>query len=203
MQLVEGEAEVGPGKVDSSVSNLLLSSNIWRSDVLHYIAGYIVRKVMLSIDCSDCAEALYSSGDSCNHGYQSHLSLLSCKRYGNLIVPSQSVFKVVSCVDKLARKELCKWASFPNSVTSAITSSVLAETRNSTFSSMQAHSMENHILDSHLRDDHITVLIKLIVSNYLTLFFHQFGKVYTERIIKRNNPSRRNKVTKTILFYNE
>ena len=204
VQLVEEETEVGPGKVDSSVSNLLLSSNIWRSDVLHYIAGYIVRKVMLSIDCSDCAEALYhNSDDSGDYGYQSNLSLLSCKRYGNLIVPSYSVFKVVSCVDKLARKELCKWTSFTNSVTSAITSSVLQKTRNSTFSSIQAHSMENHILDNHLRDDHITVLIKLIVSNYLTLFFHQFGKVYTERIIKRNNPSRRNKPTKTILFYNE
>ena len=152
MQLVEEETEVGPGKVDSSVSNLLLSSNIWRSDVLHYIAGYIVRKVMLSIDCSDCAEALYhNSDDSGDYGYQSNLSLLLCKRYGNLIVPSYSVFKVVSCVDKLARKELCKWTSFTNSVTSAITSSVLQKTRNSTFSSIQAHSMENHILDNHLR----------------------------------------------------
>ena len=48
VQLTEEETEVGPGKVDSSVSNLLLSSNVWRSDVLHYIAGYIVRKVQFS-----------------------------------------------------------------------------------------------------------------------------------------------------------
>ena len=63
--------------------------------------------------------------------------------------------------------------------------------------------MENHVLDTDFRDDHITVIIKLIANTYLTTFLHQFARVYTQRIIKGNKPSRRNELTKTILFQNE
>ena len=31
-------------KVDGNVSQLLVSSNIWKADVLHYISGYIAKK---------------------------------------------------------------------------------------------------------------------------------------------------------------
>ena len=31
-------------KVDGNVSQLLVSSNIWKADVLHYISGYITKK---------------------------------------------------------------------------------------------------------------------------------------------------------------
>ena len=46
---------VSSGKVDPAVSDLLLSSNVWRKDVLHYISGFVVRKLLESIDCPDCA----------------------------------------------------------------------------------------------------------------------------------------------------
>ena len=181
---VENEIGTSSVKVDSSVSSLLQSSNIWCSGVLHYISGYIVRKILQVIDCPDCTEALFCNSD--DYSNRSNLSLISCKKYRTLLTPSSSVVKVVS-----------------KSGTLAITSKVLQQSKSNVFPSIQMHSMESHILDSHLRDDHITSLIKLIVSNYLTLFLHQFGKVYTERIIKGNNPSRRNTLTKSILFYNE
>ena len=192
------------GKIDPFVSHLLLSSNVWRADVLYYISGYVAKKLLESIHCPECVAAFYdNSGTSVGHDYLNSKSLLSCKRYGNLISPSDSLYRVVTCVDKLARKSLCKWSSFTNQDKLAITMSVLEETRNTLFPSIQDHSKENHILDSEMRDDHITVIIKEIVNHYLKLFFHQFSRVYTERVIKRNLPSRRNKLTKTILFYNE
>ena len=172
--------------------------------MLYYISGYVAKKLLESIHCPECVAAFYdNSGTSVGHDYLNSKSLLSCKRYGNLISPSDSLYRVVTCVDKLDRKSLCKWSSFTNQDKLAITMSVLEETRNTLFPSIQGHSKENHILDSEMRDDHITVIIKEIVNHYLKLFFHQFCRVYTERIIKRNLPSRRNKLTKTILFYNE
>jgi len=36
--------------------------------------------------------------------------------------------------------------------------SVLKETRNTTFLSIQNHSKETHILDNNLRDDHVTLI---------------------------------------------
>ena len=45
-------------RVDPRVSELLLTTNIWRSDVIHYISGYIVKKLLDSISCPECAQAL-------------------------------------------------------------------------------------------------------------------------------------------------
>ena len=71
------------------------------------------------------------------------------------------------------------------------------------FLSLQEHSQQCHVLDEHIRDDHITTLIKLIVKHYLVVFYHQFDRIYTERIIKRSISSRRHKLTKEILFNHE
>ena len=194
----------GSGKVDQAVCDLLMSSNIWRADLLHYISGFVAKKILESIDCPECAAALYNNSDtSISHFNTGAKSLLTCKKYKNLLLPSYSVYKVVTCVDKLARKSLCKWSSFNKQDKLAITMSVLKETRNTTFLPIHSHSKETHILDNDLRDDHVTFIIKEIVQHYLTLFFHQFSRVYTERMIRNNKPSRRNRLTKTILFYNE
>jgi len=97
-------------KVDSRISEMLLSKNVWRSGVLHYISDYIFKKMLESVECPECVVALYhNSNSSGDHGYQSHLSLLSCKRYGNLLVPSWSVYKMFEYVDKVSRTELCIW----------------------------------------------------------------------------------------------
>ena len=102
-------------QVDTAISNLLLSTNIWGADVLYYLSGYIVRQVLKSIDCSDCAEALFDNTDS-DQTYHTRSSLFFYKRYGNLTMPSQSVYTVVSIVDKFARKELCLWSSLSKDV---------------------------------------------------------------------------------------
>ena len=204
LQASERDTENETCKTDPRISTLLLSSNEWRDDVLYYISGYIVQKLLKFIDCPECAGALYDTSDvPGNNWLAQRKSLLSCKKYGALKLPSQSVFKVVSCADRVVRKSLCTWSSFTKKVKLAVTTSVLQETRNSVFTSIQVHSMENHVLDSDFRDDHITVIIKLIVNIYLTTFLHQFACVYTERVLKRGIPSKRNKLTKTILFQNE
>ena len=63
------------------------------------------------------------------------------------MLPSESVYKVVACVDKLARRSLCKWSSSPKKDQLAITMSVHEETKNILVSSIQDHSKQNHILD--------------------------------------------------------
>ena len=54
---------------------------------------------------------LYS--DACvYHQNTGAASLLPCKKHGNLLLKSYSVYNVVTCVDKLARKSLYIRASF-------------------------------------------------------------------------------------------
>ena len=76
----------------------------------------------------------------------------------------------------------------------------MAKTRNATFQSLNEHSKEIHILDSELRGDHFTCIIKMIVENSLLLFCHQFGKIFTERILRKNAPFKRQNLTKLIFI---
>ena len=77
---------------------------------------------------------------------------------------------------------------------------VLTKTRNCTFQVLNQHNKETHILDSELRDDHAPYIIKMIVKKYFILFYHQFGKIFIERILRTNVSSKRQKLTKAILF---
>ena len=98
---------------------------------------------------------------------------------------------------------MCKWAHLSKETNVKIVLQVMGKTRNATFQSLNEHSKETHIFDNELRDDHITFIIKMIVKNYLLLFYHQFGKIFTERILRKNASSKRQKLTKLILFHNE
>eukprot|EP00795_Rhopilema_esculentum_P015525 gene15525-6788_t len=109
--------------------NYSFYSTVWRSDVLHYISGYVAKKILEQIECSECASSLYQPSES-THLERGKTSLLSCKRYGNLLVPSTSVCKVVECVDKVARSKLCKWVNISSETNAQVTSEVLERTRN-------------------------------------------------------------------------
>lgn len=189
---------------NAQVSEMLLAKNVWQPDALYYISGFISKKILQSLDCPECATSLYQSTDNSSHlGYNGNLSLLSCKKYGNLFIPSSSVYFVVQCTDKAARRALSTWGGISKETNSRITLEILQETRATVFTELSDHSKQCHILDNMLRDDHITTLVKAITKAYLTLFYYQFSKVFTERVIKSNQPSRRHRLTKQILFYNE
>ena len=66
-------------QVDTAISNLLLSTSIWKADVLYYIPGYIIHQILKSIDFSNYAEALSDNTDSDETYYITSL-LFFCKR---------------------------------------------------------------------------------------------------------------------------
>ena len=189
---------------DTQISEMLQTSNVWRYDVLFYISGYIAKKLLKNIKCPECAEALYQPADVAHdHQYHHSITLLSCKCYGKLLVPSLSVVKVVMTTDTIARQVLSSWSPLNKEKKEKIYTDVLKETKLQTFQDLFQHSQQCHVLDGNLRDDHITILIMHIAKLYLQLFLYQFGKVYTERIVKENKASKRHVLTKQILFYNE
>ncbi len=167
-----------------------------------YRSGYIVKTLCKTLKCGECAAALYQLPDEVDPHPQT-TSLLACKQSGKLFVPSSSVIKVVTSTDNFARQHLHCWTSIKKNNIVKIVSDVLQNTKLSTFTEQVEHSQQCHILDENMRDDHITSIIRLIVESYLKLFLHQFGRVYTERVIKENKASGRHELTKQILFYNE
>jgi hypothetical protein len=120
-----------------------------------------------------------------------------------LFVPSSSLVKVTTSCDTFARRELLNWTTLDKKKTKQIIHNVLMATQEDTFASLYEHSKQCHVLDINMRDENVTRIKKLIAESYLKLFFHQFGKVYTERVIKKNKTSRRHQLTKQVLFLNE
>ena len=91
--------------VDDSLKAILDSSTIWKDDVLFYISGFISQSLKKKVKCPECVVSLYQAVDSNSISYGSS-SLTKCKTYGDLLTPSNSVFKIVEVTDRLARIEL-------------------------------------------------------------------------------------------------
>ena len=169
-------------KVDQRVSDLLLSTTIWRSDALYYISGYIVKKLLEFIECPECVTALHGHPESTCGFNNGHLSLLSCKKYGELIIPSRSVYRVV--IVSIGRCVLPYAGGHPYHKKQMHTSCQMFYLKQGT--TPFDHSEQCHILDQNLRDDHISIIIKGIIKKYLVIFYHQFGPVFIEKILKKN-----------------
>ena len=188
--------------VDPAVYHLLNTSPNWRYDALYYISGYIAKQMSGAMKCPECAVALYQSSSDCDHILQQKSTLLAFKAYGKLFVPSSSVFRVVQTTDKLVREMLLDWKNFTKQSKEKVVLHVLQRMKNRVFLSLQDHSMQCHILEEMI-DDHITAMIKHISRRYIKIFLYQFGKVHTERIVKANRTSKRQKLTKTVIFYHD
>lgn len=95
-------------KEDKKVSFMLDTSTTWRPDVLFYISGYIVKnKLCMKMRCSECAMALFQPSEEINQ-VPDAFSLLACKQYGKLSVPSSSLVRVITSTDKFARNQLTR-----------------------------------------------------------------------------------------------
>ena len=56
-----------------------------------YIGGFVVRKMLTSLHCPTCAEALLGQDDH----HERYLTLTHIKDNGGLIIPSDDVFKIL------------------------------------------------------------------------------------------------------------
>ena len=131
---------------EEKVSNMLTTSTTWRAYVLFYIAGFIASRLYKTLKCPECAAALFISSDEVGHQTQS-ISLISCKQYGKLFVPSSSVVKITTSCDTFARRELLNnWTALEKKKTKQIIHNVLVTTQEDTLASLCEHSKEYHVL---------------------------------------------------------
>ena len=96
-----------------------------------------------------------------------------------------------------------KWSHPPDKAILMLQRDVLQEIKSSAFQSIQKQSQETHILDENCIDNRFTILNKKITELYSKIFLRQFSIVYSERIFREDVPSKRQKLTKPILFGND
>ena len=110
---------------------------------------------------------------------------------------------MVTATDRQLRALFGDWTSLNKKALSGLKSNVLQEVKTSSFQDLEQHSRESHVLDKEFREDHITIIIKKIIDLYIKIFSHRFGKVYSDRVVRDGNSSKRPKLTKLIPFGNE
>lgn len=153
------------------------------------------------LNCPEYVALLYEPADDkdINYGFS---SLTKCKACEHLLIPSPSVFKVVKVTERLARAELESWATITENTIKRFVCKTLLETKGSVFCSLEQHSVETHVLEADLWDDHVAFLIESLTEMHIKVIFHRFSRIYTDQIIRQSRASRRQRLTKQILFHN-
>ena len=180
-------------------------------NVLFYIAGYVVSKLVHQLSCLSCKRSLLADPftDNNNNNMTDEVTAASAftlfVNNGGLRVPSSSVYQVVEYCEKVFKANVCKEGQH-------ITSEKLLKTKmiikvNNYFAlDTQRHLFEDHEEDTNERvfeDDHRTKLVKLTADRYFTIRLFTYGKHYNESVVAKGQTSERHRLTKLILFKNQ
>lgn len=155
------------------------------TNVVVYISGFIVRKLLKTIYCAECANSLSGT-------LESGSELLTRKNMGGLVTPSRDVVKLCKIGEQAYRLQQAKGMLMKKNVMLVLLSCAMAEIDSSIFT-----SIGEHIMNIEPAENHRTTLIKSILFEYFKIRNHHLGKIATEDF---QAGSVRSLFTKTILF---
>lgn len=168
-----------------------------KSNILYYIAGYLVKKI--DLECLSCKSVLYKKQN--DHVYCKSISFskfVNSKNRGGLVFASKSVFLIVQEAEKI-------FLFLTNNLKSLHVNNLNVKIIQHT---IKKFSFDKTILAylncdniSLLERPHKLVLITLLTNKFLKLRLKSFGKMYSSDIM--NPVSQRQKLSKLILFSNQ
>ena len=175
------------------------------SNVLYYIAGFIVRSISKSIDCNQCSQALVLPRIITEHQYfiAPYAGFTNRKNRGGLVQSSDSVYKVIVNCEKAFKinvlNQPCKI-----SLKSNLLQKMLIQVVSSCDWSHHFPQFNDHVyhIDIGFEDDHVTQIVKRIATKYFNMRLHTYAKRFTREIVNKNNTSVRRQLSKLILFKN-
>lgn len=160
-------------------------------NILVYISGWVVRKLLPRVTCEICKEALLLQPGISR--YATSYFFLELKTNGGLVKPSEGVVSVVVAAERHLR-QISSITKLPKkSQQKHLEVRVLSELGN-----LDIFYMGDHVLESQEGiDNHHLSLIRSIIQHFCTLRHH-----YTSRLhnIKIHESVKRNKLTRDIIF---
>ena len=196
-------------------TQLINPSTEFLSNVLFYISGFVVSKLLNKLTCLSCKTCLLSQFTSTvpdhNYSAMNYCDVTSASAFalfvnnGGLTIPSRSVYLVVEYAEKVFKCKVCKdgdhissEARLKEKLALDVCSHFIMDKRQNIF--------EDHELglnESVFEEDHRSALIKLVADKYFTLRIFTYAKRYQETVVTKGQPSDRHKLTKSILFKNK
>ncbi len=185
------------------------------SNVLFYIAGYIVSKLIKTLACAACKKSLLPLPEQLpanGHDYTSTIyheagkasSFTTFINKGGLQIPSTSVFRTVEYCEHVFKATVTgkdgKLISNEGNLKKKMIVSVFQHfTLDSTSKLFTDHEDDDTEI---LVDDHRTNLMKRVADKYFTLRLFNFGKKYVNEIVNNGKQSDRHLFNKITLFNN-
>lgn len=169
-----------------------------KNNIMYYICGYVVKKIITRYDCTSCIQSLIEPYSE--HKYScidQHNKFVSFRNNGDLISASLNVFKIISKIEKylLLLTDDLKKLNIQNLDLKIIYFC------NKKFS-LDQNTFKDLSCNVPLFDrPHKMLLISLLFKKYLSIKLHSYGKIYSTKIL--NSLSNRHKLTKHILFMNQ
>ena len=206
IEALNGVTDADTLKLDQeSIENVLKTTSMTfvTENVLYYIAGYILRSILKSIDCDLCVESLLVPKQMSDHQYftSPYGSLVQIKNSGGLIQLSYFVYRIITTAEKIFHLTV---VDNPLKITSnrvlvlKMVYHIVKSCKWDKYIQNSEHAYQVQITSN----DHITQLVKTISSEYLHLRLNRYGKRYTREIINKSQASLRHQLLKLILFKN-
>ncbi len=167
----------------------------YKTAVVTYIAGFVVRMVKRKISCPRCTAAL-TADVTVNGGIGEQF--LKLKNRGGLVRASDCVIKVCQATEKcFSRMHAARGDQLPltSRIVPIITSTVLSEVAHCCF-----QSLNSHMYDCTPDSNHLFILIKCVASCYCTVRMHHLAKQKSSSIA---GVKIRKQLSKIILFKNQ
>ena len=170
IEALNGVTDADTLKLDQeSIENALKTTSMTfvTENVLYYIAGYILRSILKSIDCDLCVKSLLVPKQSSDYQYftSPYSSLVQIKNSGGLIQSSYFVYKIITTAEKIFHLTV---VDNPLKITSnrvLVLKMVYHIVKSCKWDKYIQNSEHAHQVEI-TSDNHITQLVKTISSKY-------------------------------------
>ncbi|CAB3238852.1 unnamed protein product [Arctia plantaginis] len=133
--------------------------------VVSYIAGYVVRYLLLKLDCTDCIQALVASKT------QSHHSFIVFKDRGGLVYPSEDVVKICNTTESVVKSNIDAKKPIDRDPKSMVMKALKLFIGSDVFNVLYGHSFEQEACSNHL-----VHLLRAVIQKYVDIRVKYFLK---------------------------
>lgn len=170
---------------DHDYINTMWSLDPYIENVVGYISGFVVRKILKKNICEVCAKHLMS--------YKNESLLIRLKSRGGLIFPSKDVTYICQVGERIFRQHIHE-IFIKKDILKYLINKIFVHTS----SCFMKEDMNDHVIGQDFFDNHRIQLIKLVIEIYLKVRFHHEATLRSEKDVYI-----RQKYTKLILFSNQ
>ena len=188
-----------------------------KANILTYIAGLVVKKLLKKIKCLTCIQSL-TSGYICtpndDHDYhqaqyqrKSHIMALTLfLNKGSLLIPSTLVVSIIQYVEYLFILYVSNETFDQINISEKLDTKLILEVSRYFGQEKPELLPPYHIpeaVNEMPAEDHRLCLVKYVANSYINLRLSSYAKIYSKAVINFGKPSSRHHLTKTILFINQ